>query len=381
MMYITKKPYLVVALILTLLFLSGTITAQEMKVGIVEFEEKNDIGIDNAGVVIPELLVSELKSIGAYQLTERVLLEKTLEEQKLQMSGLTDRETASKVGKIYNIDAVVSGSIMKVVDEITISGRVIDTETAEIIASGTITFANEKLLKEKVELLAYQLSGYTIDEYKRLATAVEISKPRYGVRYGAGAAFNSFDAEPQSTFVPLKLGFFYHSRYFDAEFNGVVPIPSLCEVSALSVSANFNPFLHFGFGFFFTYVGDEISADKRDQGEAGAGAEYYPVMAGINYRATSDLRTALYVGFIPVGEIRTYDEVADTYPVFDIENAFDGPCVDFSLEYYFKNSFSIRTEILYIGGSGDLVEGAPADYNNYMSTTFITLDFGYSFKL
>ena len=104
-------------------------------------------------------------------------------------------------------------------------------------------------------------------------------------------------------------------------------------------------------------------------------------MAGINYRATNNLRGALYAGFIPVGEIRTYDEVTESYPIFDIENAFDGPCVDFSLEYYLSDSFSIKTEVLYIGGSGDVVKGNAEHDSAYMATTFITLDFGYSLKL
>ena len=128
-------------------------------------------------------------------------------------------------------------------------------------------------------------------------------------------------------------------------------------------------------------MGNEISANNRDQAEAGAAAEYYTLMAGINYRATSDLRGALYAGFIPVGEIRTYDEVTDSYPIFDIENAFDGPCVDFSLEYYINNSFSLKTEVLFLYGSGDVVKGDAENDSAYMATTFITLDFGYSFKL
>ncbi|HAK45160.1 MAG TPA: hypothetical protein DCO79_04470 [Spirochaeta sp.] len=65
------------------------------------------------------MLVSHLKDIGKYTLSERVLLKKVLEEQALQMSGMVD-------------------------EEITISGRVIKTESGEIIASGTIFFVAVK---------------------------------------------------------------------------------------------------------------------------------------------------------------------------------------------------------------------------------------------
>lgn len=36
---------------------------KQIRVGVLEFDEKNDIGIDKAGVIIPEILVSHLKSI------------------------------------------------------------------------------------------------------------------------------------------------------------------------------------------------------------------------------------------------------------------------------------------------------------------------------
>jgi len=63
---------------------------RNFRIGIVEFEEKTSIGYENAGVIIPEILINHLKNVGRYKLSERVLLQTALEEQELQMSGITE---------------------------------------------------------------------------------------------------------------------------------------------------------------------------------------------------------------------------------------------------------------------------------------------------
>ena len=78
-----------ITILIVLIFIISTLTlySQEeaqLRVGVLEFDEKNDIGIDKVGVIISEILVSHLKSIGKYQLTERVLLKEILEEQKVE---------------------------------------------------------------------------------------------------------------------------------------------------------------------------------------------------------------------------------------------------------------------------------------------------------
>ncbi len=55
-----------------------------------------------------------LNSIGSYKLAERILLKTVLEEQDLQMSDITSAKTAVQVGKIYNLDGILVGSMMKV---------------------------------------------------------------------------------------------------------------------------------------------------------------------------------------------------------------------------------------------------------------------------
>jgi len=147
-----------------------------------------------------------LKNIGKYKLVERVLLQKTLEEQELQMSGIVDEETAAKVGQIYGLDAVITGSAMKVGKDISISGRVINTQTGEIIATGIVEFTSLQDMKKHLELLAYQLSGFSIREYRKIKFEKEISKNRFGARVGVGYSLDIDN--PIGIFQPLSGGFF-----------------------------------------------------------------------------------------------------------------------------------------------------------------------------
>lgn len=73
-------------------------------------QQTNVWGFSDLTEVMSDNLALELMNLG-YEVVERSSLEKVVSEQKLQMSGLTDPSTATKVGKILNVDAIVLGSI------------------------------------------------------------------------------------------------------------------------------------------------------------------------------------------------------------------------------------------------------------------------------
>lgn len=347
---------------------------QELTVGVAEFEIKNSIGLENAGVIIPELLVGNLKEADVYKLSERILLEKALEEQQLQMSGLTDEETIGKVGKIYNLDAVVGGSAMQVAGTIRISGRLIDTESGEIIEAATVTFSTLDRLEDKLRELGYRLSGWSSAEYERMALRRRMSRSRYGVRLGTGYQFNSYygDGGSHGVFAPVALGFFFHSRYADAELAG--NIPHLTSSSShVTLSAFFNPFLHIGFGLAGSYLYDGISADE----DPSATAEFVSLMAGINYRANESLRAQFCIGPTLSGSIIPTDN--DTqYSLDPYFGAFGLANVLLTLEYHLTDSFSLQ--LLYLMQSGEASDtDLDTDFNH--TSNYLTLTGGYSFSL
>jgi curli biogenesis system outer membrane secretion channel CsgG len=118
------------------------------------------------GKGISDLLVNQLVNDGTYRVIERNALDKILKEQNFSNSDRADANTAAKIGRILGVDAIITGDITqfgrddqnkniggalshwdkygignvgskkaKAVVEIT--ARLIDVNTAEILASAT----------------------------------------------------------------------------------------------------------------------------------------------------------------------------------------------------------------------------------------------------
>ncbi|MCK4579254.1 MAG: hypothetical protein KAU50_10720 [Candidatus Marinimicrobia bacterium] len=64
-----------------------------MRVGIVEFREENDIGLENAGRIVGEWVASEVVRVGRFDVSERLSLEAVLLEQDLGLTGVLDDAT------------------------------------------------------------------------------------------------------------------------------------------------------------------------------------------------------------------------------------------------------------------------------------------------
>jgi TolB-like protein len=142
-----KKNYRVVlvllsaGLLLSCLYLppearvSGSKRARESKIktAVVEFTEHGDVGIKDMGIIVTEMMTASLNRTKAFIVYERISLNKIIEEQKLEMSGIIDDKTIAAVGKMHGVEAIVTGSVIKIGIWYTITAKIIDTETAVII--------------------------------------------------------------------------------------------------------------------------------------------------------------------------------------------------------------------------------------------------------
>ena len=72
-------------------------------------------------------------------MVERNLLEAILREQQMSRTGIVDRKTALKVGRLVAAQAIVAGSIIETRNGIEIVSRMIDTETSEILATQDVS--------------------------------------------------------------------------------------------------------------------------------------------------------------------------------------------------------------------------------------------------
>jgi TolB-like protein len=82
-----------------------------------------------------DLLTSAMIDRSRFSAIERQQLSSLLEELKLSQSKLVDEKTALKLGRILAADCILLGSVLERKDSVEAYGRLVDTETTEILAA------------------------------------------------------------------------------------------------------------------------------------------------------------------------------------------------------------------------------------------------------
>jgi TolB-like protein len=80
-------------------------------------------------------MVTQLVELRRFKVIERAKLEEVLQEQTLQVSGVVDEKTAVDVGRVAGADAIVLGNVSVIGPSTTVSARVIDTKSSEVIVA------------------------------------------------------------------------------------------------------------------------------------------------------------------------------------------------------------------------------------------------------
>lgn len=87
------------------------------------------------GTLIPDQLIGSLSRTGRAHMIERTQIENILREQKFQMTGAVDNNTAVKIGNLLGAEALVLGSAAKAGRHYQINTRLVDTESGAILAT------------------------------------------------------------------------------------------------------------------------------------------------------------------------------------------------------------------------------------------------------
>jgi len=119
-------------LLLLLLFV-GSSFGQDITIAVLDFEGK---GVSQAETsTLTDRLRDELFKTGVYNVLERGLMDEILKEQGFQQTGCTTSECAVEVGNLLGVSQMLGGSIGKVGNIYTVSARIIDVETGEVLKS------------------------------------------------------------------------------------------------------------------------------------------------------------------------------------------------------------------------------------------------------
>ena len=106
---------------------------QRMSLTVFPFEQEGKVS--PPAIVFQDNLIDALVDQKRFRVLERDRLDVILEEQKLSRTELFDRRTAIKIGRLAAAQSLVTGSIVETRNGIEVVGRLIDTETSEILAT------------------------------------------------------------------------------------------------------------------------------------------------------------------------------------------------------------------------------------------------------
>ena len=129
-------------------------------VAVVEFEAMGALEMPDAGRMVAEWMVNGLVKNSDFDLRERILLKKILDEQHLAISGLqSDRTQTSRIGELYGIGVIVTGGVSRWEQVYTVSARLIDASTGRILRSAERSTSLASNLPAAIDLLTKELAG------------------------------------------------------------------------------------------------------------------------------------------------------------------------------------------------------------------------------
>lgn len=108
-------------------------TNQKTAIAVVEFSDLQG-NVTDFGRFLSEELITKLYQTKRFIVVERQMLNKIITEQKLSLTGIVDQASARQLGKLYGVDAIVSGTITDLSQTLRINTRLISTATGEIFA-------------------------------------------------------------------------------------------------------------------------------------------------------------------------------------------------------------------------------------------------------
>jgi TolB-like protein len=140
---------------------------ERKKIAVLDFELKGSgFETEDMGAIVAEWFITAFVKDGRFEVIERGLLKKILNEHKLGMSGIVDETTATKIGKLLGVKIIISGSVLKLQNILEINARIIDVQTASIIAAENVkSSASVRLQDLVVQMSAKIIKNFPLEGY------------------------------------------------------------------------------------------------------------------------------------------------------------------------------------------------------------------------
>jgi len=135
--------------------ITGMSEGNKRKIAVIEFSNL-DGRITELGKHLSEELITRLFTSKKFQVVERQLLNKIMQEYKLNVTGIIDATTAKKLGSILGVDAICSGTITDLVNSIKVNGRLVSTETGQIFSVASMKIEKDEVISSLMRKVSTQ---------------------------------------------------------------------------------------------------------------------------------------------------------------------------------------------------------------------------------
>ena len=141
---------------------AGSVPAEaRMTAAVVEFQVRGGLD-EQSGAIIADQMMAAVANTGRFILRDRLPLSaaaKIAKASELGETGLLDPKTAAELGRLYGLEAVITGGVYKLGDLITVTARLIDTRNASLLRSGQIQGKDIDTIQIKINDLATMITA------------------------------------------------------------------------------------------------------------------------------------------------------------------------------------------------------------------------------
>jgi hypothetical protein len=164
-----KRINLIIIAILILTHLNidlfGQSTRTTMAIGDIDAK---DIFIGSKLSALPELVILEMNKIDKYDLLDQYDLRFLAKRDSIEIKNCYSKICLAEIGKQLHVDKMLSGSILLIGDNITVTFRLLDVATGTIDKSQTNEFLNiETEIRKMIEITLSDMFGVPVNEDMR----------------------------------------------------------------------------------------------------------------------------------------------------------------------------------------------------------------------
>ena len=170
----------------------------------------------STGVMAADLMRTNLSNEKCFTVIERGRINLIIKEYNFQQTGLTDKSKAIELGRLLAANKILTGTVMKLGEQIVITVRLLDVESGRIDCGGKETVHSVEGLNTATEKLSHKIAGYgsrvtgSATQDDTAEVPVDIYSPDYKSPAIAGAM----------ALIPCCSGSFYAYNFDINQFPG-----------------------------------------------------------------------------------------------------------------------------------------------------------------